>query len=39
MTYLQWAAAYESFKLAQAIGLPAEVLEDGGQGERPAHRR
>ena len=31
MTYLQWAAAYEPFKLAQAIGLPTEILEQAGR--------
>jgi 3-hydroxyisobutyrate dehydrogenase-like beta-hydroxyacid dehydrogenase len=31
ITYIQWAAAYESFALAQAIGLPQEVLEEAGQ--------
>ena len=31
VTYIQWAAAYESFVLAKAIGLPQEVLEEVGQ--------
>ena len=31
VTYIQWAAAYESFQLAKAIGLPQEVLEEAGQ--------
>jgi 3-hydroxyisobutyrate dehydrogenase len=31
MTYLQWAAAFEPFKLAQAIGLPTDVLEEAGR--------
>jgi 3-hydroxyisobutyrate dehydrogenase len=31
MTYLQWAAAFEPFKLAQAIGLPTEILEEAGK--------
>jgi 3-hydroxyisobutyrate dehydrogenase len=31
VTYIQWAAAYESFALAKAIGLPPEVLEETGQ--------
>ena len=31
ITYIQWAAAYESFALAQAIGLSQEVLEEAGQ--------
>ncbi len=31
ITYIQWAAAYESFSLARAIGLPQEVLEEAGQ--------
>jgi 3-hydroxyisobutyrate dehydrogenase-like beta-hydroxyacid dehydrogenase len=31
MTYLQWAAAFEPFKLAQAIGLPTDVLEQAGR--------
>jgi 3-hydroxyisobutyrate dehydrogenase-like beta-hydroxyacid dehydrogenase len=31
ITYTQWAAAYESFALAKAIGLPTEVLEEAGQ--------
>lgn len=31
MTYLQWAAAFEPFKLAQAIGLPTDVLEAAGK--------
>lgn len=31
ITYIQWAAAFESFSLAKAIGLPQEVLEEAGQ--------
>ncbi len=31
ITYVQWAAAYESMALARAIGLPQEVLEDAGR--------
>ena len=31
ITYIQWAAAYESFTLARAIGLPQEILEEAGQ--------
>jgi 3-hydroxyisobutyrate dehydrogenase len=31
VTYIQWAAAYESVALAKAIGLPVEVLEEAGQ--------
>jgi 3-hydroxyisobutyrate dehydrogenase-like beta-hydroxyacid dehydrogenase len=31
ITYIQWAAAYESFTLAKAVGLPQEVLEEAGQ--------
>jgi 3-hydroxyisobutyrate dehydrogenase len=31
VTYIQWAAAFESFQLARAIGLPQEVLEEAGQ--------
>jgi 3-hydroxyisobutyrate dehydrogenase-like beta-hydroxyacid dehydrogenase len=31
ITYVQWAAAYESFHLARAIGLPQEVLEEAGR--------
>jgi 3-hydroxyisobutyrate dehydrogenase len=31
ITYIQWAAAYESWALAEAIGLPQEVLEEAGQ--------
>jgi len=31
ITYIQWAAAYESMALARAIGLPQEVLERAGQ--------
>lgn len=30
LTYIQWAAAYESFSLARAIGLPAETFEEAG---------
>ena len=31
VTYIQWAAAYESFHLARAIGLPPELLEEAGR--------
>jgi 3-hydroxyisobutyrate dehydrogenase len=31
ITYIQWAAAFESFALARAVGLPHEVLEEAGQ--------
>jgi 3-hydroxyisobutyrate dehydrogenase len=31
ITYIQWAAAYESFHLARAVGLPQEILEEAGQ--------
>jgi 3-hydroxyisobutyrate dehydrogenase len=31
ITYIQWAAAYESFTLAKAVGLPAEVFEEAGK--------
>jgi 3-hydroxyisobutyrate dehydrogenase len=31
ITYIQWAAAYESMALARAIGLPQEVLEEAGR--------
>ncbi len=31
VTYVQWAAAYESMALARAIGLPQEVLEEAGR--------
>jgi len=31
ITYIQWAAAYESLELAKAVGLPPEVLEAAGQ--------
>lgn len=31
ITYVQWAAAYESMALARAIGLPQEVLEEAGR--------
>jgi len=31
VTYIQWAAAYESFSLARAVGLPQEVLEEAGR--------
>jgi 3-hydroxyisobutyrate dehydrogenase len=31
ITYIQWAAAFESFQLAKATGLPAELLEEAGQ--------
>jgi 3-hydroxyisobutyrate dehydrogenase len=30
ITYLQWAAAYESMALARAVGLPQSVLEEAG---------
>ncbi len=31
ITYIQWAAAYESMALADAIGLPQEILEQAGR--------
>jgi len=31
VTYLQWAAAFESFALAKAVGLPQELLEEAGR--------
>jgi len=31
ITYIQWAAAYESMALARAIGLPQQVLEEAGR--------
>jgi 3-hydroxyisobutyrate dehydrogenase len=31
ITYIQWAAAHESMVLAQAIGLPQDVLEAAGR--------
>ncbi len=31
ITYIQWAAAYESFHLARAVGLPEGLLEEAGQ--------
>jgi 3-hydroxyisobutyrate dehydrogenase len=31
ITYIQWAAAHESMVLAQAIGLPQDVLEKAGR--------
>jgi 3-hydroxyisobutyrate dehydrogenase len=31
ITYIQWAAAFESFKFAEALGLSQEVLEEVGQ--------
>jgi 3-hydroxyisobutyrate dehydrogenase len=31
ITYIQWAAAYESFTLARAVGLPAELFEEAGK--------
>jgi len=31
VTYIQWAAAYESMLLARAAGLPQEVLERAGR--------
>lgn len=31
ITYIQWAAAYESMALARAIGLPQDVLEAAGR--------
>ncbi len=30
ITYIQWAAASEAFRLARAIGLPEEILEEAG---------
>ena len=31
ITYIQWAAAYESMTLARAVGLPQEILEEAGR--------
>ncbi|NNL67124.1 MAG: NAD(P)-dependent oxidoreductase [Myxococcales bacterium] len=31
ITYIQWAAAFESMHLARAIGLPQELLEEAGR--------
>jgi 3-hydroxyisobutyrate dehydrogenase-like beta-hydroxyacid dehydrogenase len=31
ITYTQWAAAFESFELAKALGLSQEVVEEVGQ--------
>ncbi len=31
ITYIQWAAAYESMALARAVGLPQEILEEAGR--------
>jgi 3-hydroxyisobutyrate dehydrogenase len=31
ITYTQWAAAFESYSLAKAVGLAPEVLEQAGQ--------
>jgi len=31
ITYIQWAAAYESMTLAKAVGLPIETLEEAGR--------
>ena len=31
ITYIQWAAAFESFSLAKATGLPQALLEEAGQ--------
>jgi len=31
ITYIQWAAAYESMALARAMGLPQELLEQAGR--------
>lgn len=31
ITYIQWAAAFESYTLAKALDLPAEVLEEAGR--------
>ena len=31
ITYIQWAAAFESMALARAIGLPQEILEEAGR--------
>ncbi|MDG2050801.1 MAG: NAD(P)-dependent oxidoreductase [Myxococcota bacterium] len=30
ITYIQWAAAFESHALASAVGLPSEILEEAG---------
>jgi len=31
VTYIQWSAAFESFALARAVGLPQELLEEAGR--------
>jgi 3-hydroxyisobutyrate dehydrogenase len=31
VTYIQWAAAYEGFKLAEATGLPTDIFEAAGR--------
>ena len=31
VTYIQWAAAYEGCRLAQATGLPTEIFEEAGK--------
>jgi len=31
ITYIQWAAAFESFALARGVGLPQELLEEAGR--------
>ena len=31
LTYIQWAAAFESFTLARAAGLDAEIFEEAGR--------
>ena len=31
ITYIQWAAAFESFALAKGVGLPQELLEEAGR--------
>ncbi|MDX1511785.1 MAG: NAD(P)-dependent oxidoreductase [Nitriliruptorales bacterium] len=31
LTYIQWAAAYESFAMAKAVGLPVEIFEEAGR--------
>ena len=31
LSYIQWAAAYESFQLAKASGLPIEIFEEAGR--------
>ena len=37
ITYIQWAAAFESFTLAKAVGLPHGRARGGRAGQRAAH--